>query len=140
MKPVIIIVIVIPIVVAIIFAGFLIQSTPQQDLERISEKQSDEDAWQLLQKTYLEQECRGKYIGQSEELKKCFERIDEEQRLNPPVTPQESDFEPCSIQCFAYDPVCGKDGVTYACGVEDAACHGVAVEHKGECTVSTSPP
>jgi len=93
MRPVIVIVIVIPIIVAAIFAGFLIQSTPQQDLEKISEKQSDEDAWQLLQKTYLEQECREKYIGQSEELKKCFERIDEEQRLNPPVIPQESDSE-----------------------------------------------
>lgn len=91
MKSVIIIVILIPIIVATIFAGFLIQSTPQQDLEKISEKQSDEDAWQLLQKTYLEQECREKYIGQSEELKKCFERIDEEQRLNPPVTLHETD-------------------------------------------------
>lgn len=93
MKPAIIIVIVIPIIVATIFAGFLIQLTPQQDLEKISEKQSDEDAWQLLQKTYLEQECREKYIGQSDELKKCFERIDEEQRLNPPLIPQESDSE-----------------------------------------------
>jgi len=93
MKPVIVIVIAIPIIVATIFAGFLIQSTPQQDLEKISEKQSDEDAWQLLQNTYLEQECREKYIGQSEELKKCFERIDEEQRLNPPVITQESDSE-----------------------------------------------
>ncbi len=139
MKSVIIIVIVIPIIVATIFAGFLIQSTPQQDLEKISEKQSDKDAWQLLQKTYLEQECREKYIGQSEELKKCFERIDEEQRLNPPVTPQESDFEPCSIQCFAYDPVCGKDGITYACGIADAICHGIEIKYEGECIVSTSP-
>lgn len=139
MKPVIVIVIVIPIIVSIIFAGFLIQSTPLQDLEKISEKQSDEDAWKLLQKTYLEQECREKYIGQSEELKKCFDRIDEEQRMNPPVTAQESDFESCSIQCFAYDPVCGKDGVTYACGIEDAACHGIEIEYEGECIVSASP-
>jgi len=113
-------------------------STPQQNIENISEKQSDQEAWQLLQKTYLEQECREKYIGQSEELKKCFERIDEEQRLNPPSKPQESDFEPdCSIQCLVYDPVCGKDGITYACGVEDAACHRVEIEHKGECIVSS---
>jgi len=26
-------------------------------------------------------------MGQSDELEKCFDRIDEEQRLNPPTTP-----------------------------------------------------
>jgi hypothetical protein len=46
----------------------------------------------------------------------------------------------CSIQCLVYDPVCGEDGITYACGVEDAACHGVEIKHEGECIVSTSPP
>ena len=45
----------------------------------------DEIAWQLLQKTYLEQECREKYIGQSDEIEGCFDRIEEEQRLNPPT-------------------------------------------------------
>lgn len=39
----------------------------------------------------------------------------------------------CSIQCLAYDPVCGEDGVTYGCGVEDAACHNVQVKYQGEC-------
>ena len=40
--------------------------------------------------------------------------------------------EPC-IECFRYDPVCGTDGVTYGCGAPDAHCHGVEVEHEGEC-------
>jgi len=39
----------------------------------------------------------------------------------------------CSIQCLVYDPVCGTDGMTYGCGVQDAACHGVEVAHEGEC-------
>jgi hypothetical protein len=40
---------------------------------------------------------------------------------------------PCEIACFAYDPVCGEDGVTYGCGAADAHCHGVEVLHEGEC-------
>lgn len=43
--------------------------------------------------------------------------------------------ETCSIQCLVYDPVCGKDGVTYGCGVEDAACHGAEVDYNGECNI-----
>ena len=137
MKPVIIIpIIVIPIIVATVFAVYFVQSMPQQNLE-MSEEQ-EVAAWQLLQKTYLEQECKEKYIGQSDELQKCHDRIDEEQRLNPPTIPQESEPD-CSIQCLVYDPVCGEDGITYACGIEDAACHGVEIEHEGECTDSTSP-
>ena len=42
----------------------------------------------------------------------------------------------CSIQCLVYDPVCGEDGTTYACGIEDAACHNVKVIHDGECSIS----
>jgi len=89
MKPTLIIAIIIPIIITIIFAVFLIQSMPQQNLENISKEQSDEVAWQLLQKTYLEQECREQYMGQPNELDDCYNRIDEEQRLNPPINPQE---------------------------------------------------
>jgi len=139
MKPFLIIAIVIPIIVATVFAVYFVQSMPQQNLEDMSEEQNEIVAWQLLQKTYLEQECRELYIGQTDELQNCFERIDEEQRLNPSTIPQESELD-CSIQCLVYDPVCGEDGITYACGVEDAACHGVEIKHEGECIDSTSPP
>jgi hypothetical protein len=134
MKPVLIIAIIIPIIIAAIFAVFLVSSMSQQNLGEMDEQEREKIAWQLLQKTYLEQECRELHIGQPEELQNCFDRIDEEQRLNPPTNPEET----CSIQCLVYDPVCGKDGVTYACGVEDAACHGVEVEYEGECIDLTS--
>ena len=138
MKPVIIIpIIVIPIIIAAVFAVFFVQSMPQQNFEDISEETRDEASWQLLQKTYLEQECREQFMGQADEMEECFKQIDEEQRLNPPIKPQESE---CSIQCLVYDPVCGEDGITYACGIEDAACHGVEIEYEGECIVTTSPP
>ena len=130
MNPIIIIAIIVSIVIGIAFAVFLTSSIESQNVTETSDKQSDEAAWQLLQKTYLEQECREQYIGQPKELTACFERIDEEQRLNPPIQPQESN---CSIQCLVYDPVCGKDGITYGCGVEDAACHEIEIEHVGEC-------
>lgn len=45
--------------------------------------------------------------------------------------------EECSIQCLVYDPVCGEDNITYACGVEDAACHNVKVKYAGECNKSS---
>ena len=139
MTSVLIIAIVILIIVATGFAVYFVQSMPQQNNEGMTEQQSEAAAWQLLQKSYLEQECKEKYIGQSGELQKCYDRIDEEQRLNPPTNSQ--DIEPnCSIQCLVYDPVCGEDGITYACGVEDAACHEVEIEHEGECIDSTSPP
>ncbi len=100
MRPVIIMAIVIP--VAAILGVFLVQLVVQEDHQdkdvwseflvpqenpKIStdEGQRDEDTWQLYQKTYLEQECRELYIGQSEELEDCFDRIGEEQRLNPPA-------------------------------------------------------
>ena len=86
MKPILIIAIVIPIIIATVF---LVQSMSQQNLENISEEQSDEVAWQLLQKTYLEQECREQYMGQPGQLDDCYDRIDEEQRLNPPINPQQ---------------------------------------------------
>ena len=78
----------IPIVISAIFSAYLISSMEEQNpQEDMSEDQRNEIAWQLLQKTYLEQECREKFLGQSEELKECFDRIEEEQRLNPPIMP-----------------------------------------------------
>ncbi|MGY5146652.1 MAG: Kazal-type serine protease inhibitor family protein [Candidatus Nitrosopumilus sp. bin_7KS] len=139
MKPFLIIAIVIPIIVAAVFAVFFVQSMPQQNFENTSEESRDEATWQLYQKTYLEQECREQFIGQPDQLEDCYDRIDEEQRLNPPTNPNESKSD-CSIQCLVYDPVCGEDGITYGCGVEDAACHGIKVEYEGECIVSTNPP
>jgi len=90
MKPAIIIpIIVIPVIIGAIFAVFFIESIEQENPgDGIVEKGSDEIKWQLYQKTYLEQECRELYIGQPEELQDCYDRIDEEQRLNPPINPQ----------------------------------------------------
>ena len=82
-------IIVIPVIIGAIFAVYFVQSMPQQDFEDTSGETRDEAAWQLLQKTYLEQECREQYIGQPGELEDCYDRIDEEQRLNPPIKPQE---------------------------------------------------
>lgn len=48
----------------------------------------DEVAWQLLQKTYLDSECKEKYMGQPDAMQDCFDRVAEEQRLNPPLKPE----------------------------------------------------
>ncbi len=98
MKPVIIIAIVIPIVIAIILAVLVIPSMQQQTLEGTDEEQRDEIIWQQLQKTYLEQECREKYIGQPDEMEECFERVKEEQRLNPPGSIAEKESTNISSQ------------------------------------------
>ena len=76
---------IIGIIILIGIVGYFANTENQK--EDNVEDQREEIAWQLLQKTYLEQECREKYMGQSEELEKCFDRIEEEQRLNPPVKP-----------------------------------------------------
>ncbi|MEM2175156.1 MAG: Kazal-type serine protease inhibitor family protein [Candidatus Micrarchaeia archaeon] len=37
------------------------------------------------------------------------------------------------IRCLRYDPVCGEDGKTYACGEADAVACGTKVAYKGVC-------
>ena len=80
--------IIIAVSVAIAIIGVMVVTQIQQENPQINtdDDNRDEIAWQLLQKTYLEQECREKYIGQSDEIGECFDRIEEEQRLNPPTT------------------------------------------------------
>ncbi len=85
MKPVIIIAIVIPIAIALI-AVLVILSMQQQNIESsTSEEERDKIIWQTLQKSYLMQECIEEYMGQANEMEKCFKQIDKEQILNPPT-------------------------------------------------------
>jgi len=81
--------IIIAVSIAIIIITVMLVTQIQQENPQINtdDDNRDEIAWQLLQKTYLEQECREKYIGQSDEIEECFDRIEEEQRLNPPTKP-----------------------------------------------------
>ncbi len=37
------------------------------------------------------------------------------------------------IRCLRYDPVCGEDGKTYACGEADAIACGTKVAYQGVC-------
>ena len=50
--------------------------------------ESDEETWQLLQKTYFDSKCKEKYMGQNDAMQKCFDRVAEEQRLHPPTKPE----------------------------------------------------
>ncbi len=80
----VIIIAVISIAIIAILAVLVIPSMPQQNLDSTDEDR-DKIIWQKLQKTYLEQECREKYLGQLDEMEECFDRVKEEQRLNPPT-------------------------------------------------------
>ena len=72
-------------IILIIIVGYFTNTENQEEGTTVDQR--EKIAWQLLQKTYLEQECREKYMGQSEKLEKCFDSIEEEQRLNPPAKP-----------------------------------------------------
>ena len=87
LKPVIVVAIVVPIIITIFFLTLVFPLTPKQNLNDSDEKlpPRDEIIWKKLQKTYLEQECREKYVGQLDKMEECFDRVKEEQRLNPPV-------------------------------------------------------
>ena len=79
--------IIIAVSVAITIIMVMVVTQIQQENPQNNGDGRDEIAWQLLQKTYLEQECREKYLGQSDDIEGCFDRIEEEQRLNPPTKP-----------------------------------------------------
>ena len=85
LKPVIPIILAVSVAIAIIAVMVVTQIQQENPQINTDDDNRDEIAWQLLQKTYLEQECREKYIGQSDEIERCFDRIEEEQRLNPPT-------------------------------------------------------
>jgi hypothetical protein len=86
-KPVIPIIIAVSVAITIIMVMIVTQIQQENPQNNADGDGRDEIAWQLLQKTYLEQECREKYLGQSDEIEGCFDRIEEEQRLNPPTKP-----------------------------------------------------
>jgi len=87
LKPVIPIMLAACVAVAVIVVMTVTQIWQENPQNNADGDTRDEISWQLLQKTYLEQECREKYIGQLDEIEACFDRIDEEQRLNPPAKP-----------------------------------------------------
>jgi type II secretory pathway pseudopilin PulG len=75
-------------VIIVIFLTVLVLPSIQQQTPHESDDellQRDEIIWQKLQKTYLEQECREKYVGQLDKMEECFDHVKEEQRLNPPT-------------------------------------------------------
>ncbi len=77
--------IVVGVIVLITIVGYFVNLS-YQNTE--SGAESDEATWQLLQKTYLDSECKKKYMGQTDAMQKCFDRVIEEQRLNPPIKPE----------------------------------------------------
>jgi hypothetical protein len=85
LKPVMPIMIAVSVAITIIIVMFVTQIWQENPQNNMDGDMRDEISWQLLQKTYLEQECREKHIGQLDEMEECFDRIEEEQRLNPPT-------------------------------------------------------
>ena len=75
--------IVVGIIVLITIVGYVNLSYKNTE----SGTESDGKTWQLLQKTYLDSECKEKYMGQTDVMQKCFDRVTEEQRQNPPTNP-----------------------------------------------------
>ena len=41
--------------------------------------------------------------------------------------------EPCEVKCRRERPVCGRDGVTYRCGIFEAICNGTLPVSRGPC-------
>ena len=53
--------------------------------------------------------------------------------------PSDTCQTPCEVACLVPDPVCGDDGVSYACGEVEAHCHGAEVVHPGSCGQCVCP-
>ena len=102
--------------------------------------------WRPVFQCYQQATCERQLNGQcgftpTHELVECLEQFGQgECRTNEDCPrdlicyPPTKTCQPiCEINCFRYDPVCGTDGVTYACGLADAHCHGAEVAYEGEC-------
>lgn len=130
----------------------LVASVSQQDLKEMVENwmnnPDEDDTNQRLEimKSYYIFEETGQKLTQDREGLTLMNQIRKMVSLDIPKTEldqirnnireelRESSLETeCSIQCLVYDPVCGEDGITYACGVKDAACHNAQVKYQGEC-------
>lgn len=133
----------------------IVESTPsvsQEDLKTMVKEwidNPDEDdtnqRLEIMKAYYMFQET-GQKLSQDREGLTLMNQIRKMVSLNIPKAEldqlkeeirNELGKNECSIQCLVYDPVCGSNGITYSCGVEDAACHGVDVEYTGECNDST---
>ncbi len=81
-----------------------------------------------------EARCAGVDIAHEGECREDMCRSNKDCADGEVCHPRQHECMPeCSIACLVPDPVCGVDGNTYVCGVEDAFCHGVDVAHPGPC-------